>query len=411
MKKFKHLFLVLLSMCTFAACSDNDDDNNNEKEAAERALCWGEEMKGYDQSLKAFPDIFACYWEYTFNAEANPNVGLKIEGEYPNTRFFNFTIYNDETQVDESSIEDVNIKPNNGSVNPYVQENAGKNNKYTIYIIPNNTPSDKRTSMNNVCEFDKDVKVVSTILRHYIAQPDDMGGVLLPKITAFNVTTGKNVTLPKREMCGLRGDITVPGGAFGSAANMNFFRAPFSMMYPNRPTEYLYNRNTLEENEVMAFNFKAPHAPETVSEYPTADVRYWSICLGAQSTLSYNSIYDHNVKIDNNGMANFVIAAKNSANISNIRKKCEENGYNLMEWDRETAGKGIMILYRNMVINESFEHSMRQVRVFLPSEAAPYPTPATDFAHKAMGEWGPYGNKITEEQFLNASYTLSSIKR
>ena len=111
-----------------------------------------------------------------------------MTGKFPKSRFFNFTVYNDETQIDVSSIEDVNIQPDDSSINPYVKETDDYGaNGYTIYIIPANTPASARASMKNVCEFPEDVNMVSIFMRLYLAKQysgDEYGGVDMPAIQA-----------------------------------------------------------------------------------------------------------------------------------------------------------------------------------------------------------------------------------
>ena len=189
MKKIFYLMLVALTMGMFTACDDNDENTPqiNNPEPKEQ---WGKTLRGDNQTLLAFPDIYADYWEYTYSYKDNPNIGLRLTGKFPKSRFFNFTVYNDETQIDVSSIEDVNIQPDDSSINPYVKETDDYGaNGYTIYIIPANTPASARASMKNICEFPEDVNMVSIFMRLYLAKQysgDEYGGVDMPAIQAFN---------------------------------------------------------------------------------------------------------------------------------------------------------------------------------------------------------------------------------
>ena len=159
MKKIFYLMLVALTVGMFTAC-DDDDENTTQINNPEPKEQWGKTLRGDNQTLLAFPDIYADYWEYTYSYKDNPNIGLRLTGKFPKSRFFNFTVYNDETQIDVSSIEDVNIQPDDSSINPYVKETDDYGaNGYTIYIIPANTPASARASMKNVCEFPEDVNM------------------------------------------------------------------------------------------------------------------------------------------------------------------------------------------------------------------------------------------------------------
>ncbi len=206
---------------------------------------------------------FRLLWEYTYSTESSPNLGLKIEGEFPDSRFLSYNVYDDDEQSSNCekpySIMDVDIVPDEGSSNPFLGSTSD-NKKYTVYVLPVDAPSSITAGKKNIIWYDSDVKKVCTILRYYIPEGGIEGGIKMPMISGINLKDGSLVPAPKRELSGLRGEMTIPGGAFSSQANMLFFRAPFSFAYPNGPAEYCYNRNVLEQDNVMVFNFKAPSA-------------------------------------------------------------------------------------------------------------------------------------------------------
>ena len=174
-------------------------------------------------------------------------------------------------------------------------------------------------------------------------------------------------------------------------------------MYPNSPAEYLFARIKLNEGEVATFRFIPPTAPKSVSEYATADVRYWSICLGSAETYSYASIYDKEMpKVDKEGFVTFIIADANSAKLPDLQAKAEAND-------------GILALYRNMVINENYPHSMRKLMESVPLAAAGGDmsgfNPMKMIAMLAMGNWGPQGYKFSEDDFLSDSFNYANIRR
>ena len=399
-----------LSGAFLASCSD--DEKETEYVVNERIEQWGECMRGDNQTLKAFPDTYAFYWEYTYDVVANSNIGLRLEGEYPNVRFFNFNAYDDDLQFsdyEDNSMMDVEILPDEGNVNPFVTYTSAQRQKYTLYVVP---ASDKgnawKSSHKNVIRFEEDAKRASVFMRYYLPKPLVYAGVSMPKICAFDLTTGKDVQLPKREKCSIHDGITMPGGAFPVSENLAFLRAPFSMMYPNRPSEYCYNRNQLMEGRVMVFNFRAPTYPKNVSEFATADMRYWSIAIGGEDTYCYASIADEDTKIAANGFANYVVLDKNSANRAQILKVCEEKGYNVLEWDRAAWKPAVMIFYRNMDYNDKFEHSMRKkMEVYNPGDQL---NPMKHIAVMTLGEWGPSGKQVTEEDFLSGNFELRGIQ-
>lgn len=422
MKKTFYLVALAFVFGLFTACND-DDENDTPIVNPTPKEQWGKTLRGDDQSLLAFPDIFADYWEYTYSYKDNPNIGLRLTGKFPKSRFFNFTVYNDETQVDMSSIEDANIQPDENSVNPYVKETADYSaNGYTIYIIPKSTPGSMRSSMKNICEFPDTLNMVSVFMRLYLAKEynngDTYGGTDMPAIQAFDVTTGKDVNFPKREVCNIHEALQMPPLDFSADMKpLPFMRAPLSLMYPNTPADYLFSRIKLNEGEVATFRFIPPTAPKGVNEYATSDVRYWSVCLGSQKTYSYVSIYDEEMpKVDKDGFVTFIIADANSAKLKDIKAKADANdGTYVLEWNRKEHGDGVLALYRNMLFNKSYEHNMKNLMKSIPLEAAGGDmtnfNPLTMIAMLAMGNWGPQGYKFTENDYLSDKFDYAQIRR
>ena len=151
--------------------------------------------------------------------------------------------------------------------------------------------------------------------------------------------------------------------------------------------------------------------------HATADVRYWSICLGSAETYSYASIYDKEMpKVDKEGFVTFIIADANSAKLPDLQAKAEANdGTYILTWNRKEQGDGILALYRNMVINENYPHSMRKLMESVPLAAAGGDmsgfNPMKMIAMLAMGNWGPQGYKFSEDDFLSDSFNYANIRR
>ena len=240
----------------------------------------------------------------------------------------------------------------------------------------------------------------------------------MPAIQAFDVTTGKEVSFPKREVCNIHEALQMPPLDFSSDMKpLPFMRAPLSLMYPNTPADYLFSRIKLNEGEVATFRFIPPTAPKGVNEYATSDVRYWSVCLGSQKTYSYVSIYDEEMpKVDKDGFVTFIIADANSAKLKDIKAKADANdGTYVLEWNRKEHGDGVLALYRNMLFNKSYEHNMKKLMKSIPLEAAGGDmtnfNPLTMIAMLAMGNWGPQGYKFTENDYLSDEFNYASIRR
>lgn len=401
MKKISFLALAVCAMLGFTSCEKNDAPKQ-----VEGKNLWGDVLRGDDMQLQFYPDHFAFYWEYTFDAVANPEIGLIIEGEFPNARFLSYNVYDDDEQTSfctqNYSLMDVEIEPDNGYINTFREETTATHQKYTVYVLPTDAPESIVAGKENICWFDADVEKVCTMLRYYIPVGGVNAGVDMPSIKAIDLTTGNEVNAPERVLSGIRGEMELPSAAFTPSPTALFFRAPFSYAYPNGPSEYCYSRNVLETDEVIVFNFKAPSYPSRVSEFETADMRYWSVCVGNEETYTPLAISDYQTKIDANGFANYILADKNSADYAEVKRIAEEKGYNILEWDGEAWRKGVMILYRNMVFDEDYAHSMRLLDPVGGPDVDVMSYPAKYIAVLGLGEWGATGVKISTTQFIAA---------
>lgn len=389
---------------SFVACDNNDDPDDSDV-TIDEVDHWGEVLRGDNMTLQFYPDHFAYYWEYTFDAAANPGLGLVITGEFPAARFLSYNAYDDDEQTSycekRYSVMDVDIVPDAGSDNPFVHPGTTRSKKYTLYVLPTDAPASVTAGKENIIWFDADVKKVCTILRYYIPEGGIEGGVPMPVIRGFNLADGKAVAAPQRELSGLRGSMDLPGAAFTSTPNLVFFRAPFSFAYPNGPAEYCYARNVIEPENVAVFNFKAPSFPKDASEFATADMRYWSVCVGNQETYTPLAISDYQTKIDANGFANYILADKNNADYAKVKALAEANNYNILEWDGKAWGDGVMILYRNMVFADDYAHSLRKLDPVGPG-VNPMENPQKYICVMALGQWGATGKKLSVADFIAA---------
>ncbi len=407
---------VLCLALTFGmvACSDDDDPKDpDESVDYGRNDMWGETLGGTNLNIKAYPDNFAYYWEYTFDNSSH-NIGLRITGEFPLARFFNYNVYDDVSQtglysVDTNgnktslfNIEDADIVPDQGSVNPYATGSQVAGQKYTVYFVPEDA-SREYLAKDNVCLFASGLERVCVILRCYLPDPAPFSGVEMPTITAFDLTTGEDIELPERAHCGLL-DIELPANSLMELPILMFFRAPDSQMYTNGPSEYTVTPGYLREGKVWIFNFMAPSYPSSFSEYASADMRYWSICLGDAETYTHMSLCDYETLVGDDGFATYVVADKGSDNYDTIKSLCAQNGYNLLTWDRASWGDGVMCLYRNMMFASTYAHSMRLCPALDVAAGSFVPS------HMVLGDWGAYGLNIDESVFIGA-YGMIPIDR
>lgn len=392
----------------FLSCSD---DSGETPPAVKNV--WG--ITYSHKNLGAYPDLFSKYWVYAYETSKNPDVGLRISGEYPDTRFFSFSVYNDMTGEVIDGLDDVHITPDKGSVNPYLATTESKGNRFTVYLLKQGTdlslfPGAKE---GNVCYFTDDVECLTVCLRHYLGV-DEFGGVSLPVVEGVNLRTGKTVTTPDAVVS--RATVMRQGNYEPVASDDNnevpFILAPRGAYFPNNSTDYLFCRTKLTTDQVLSFSFIPVPVPSRVEDYLGARARYWSICIGSlQNTFSYSSFYDKMLSYPENEKITVIVVSANNPRLAEVKKAAAYIPYSyVMEWDEtivdahgKAIGDIIAIMYRNILPDNTWEHSIKNMEPVV-SYGDPYSmvtNPETQIAHIALGDYGPLGVKQTTDEFLN----------
>lgn len=403
---FKIGLLSLLALCVIS-CEDNDDhqppsDSND---------IWGTTYS--HANLGAYPDIYSKYWVYAYETYENPNIGLRISGLYPQARFFSFSIYNDLKGEVIDGLDDVNISPDDGYINPYNVTTNSTDNRFTIYLLKEGTnlslfPDIKE---ENVCYFSDDVECVSVCLRQYLGE-GEYGGVGLPAIEGVDMTTGKVVAAPKAvtsKATIMKDGIFVPLES-DKSMEVPFLLSPRGDYFPNNSTDYLYCRTQLTTDQVLTFSFIPAPIPACVEEYRDAKARYWSICIGSvMNTYSYCSFYDRMLEYEDGEKITVAVISANNAKLAEVKEAMQNIPYSyLMEWNEELLDNQgrkisdiITVLYRNILPDKTWQYSMSTMTPTPYGD--PYNSitdPDKQMAHKALGEYGPLGTKYSTDEFL-----------
>lgn len=421
------LLIAIIAPILLLSCSDSDSSDNP-------IICpgassqWSATLKGNGEELGAYPDLYSNYWEFTYNVAENPNVALCFEGQFPYARYFSFSLYNDETGSAIGGMNDVEINPDEGSENPFCVT-SNKINNFTIYLIPPTMTDEqvKKLPSKNICRIDSGVNKLAVCIRHYLGQDgkgnsDEYGGVTLPLIRAIDIRTLKEVEVPQRITSNVH---KITGKVFTQVSDYKrdvpFFLAPSSRYYPNNSTSYLYARTHLTEDSVLTFSFIPVPIPQRPEDYPTAAARYWSICLGsASNTRSYYSIFDKAANTANNEKTSFVVCLKQNPRLKDIQSTIENlnkrgEHWNLFVWDKDKLdvdgkpiGDIIVIMYRNILANKAWPHSIANMLPTDYKNATGEPIdhvtdPSKQIAHKALGDYGPYGMKYAVSDFLDTN--------
>lgn len=417
--------LSFITAMTFIACSDDDSNNDIKIPTVSPKEQWGATLKGDGEVLGAYPDLYSNYWEYTYEIDKNSDKILCLKGEYPHCRYFSISLYNDMTGDVFAGIDDQDILADNGSTNPFVATTTGKN-YFTLYVVPNGTPQSviDKLGSSNVVKVKEGVNKVAVVLRHYLgttadgSQKDEYAGVELPAITALDMNLHETY-VPEHVVSNV---YKITSKVFTQKSDENrempFFLAPVSMYYPNNSTAYLYGRTHLREDSVLTFSFIPATVPTKPEEYRKAVTRYWSICIGSASdTRSYMSVYDAKARYADGKKATFVVCLKKNPKLSAIQSKVNEmnaNGeyVNLFIWDSEKKnidgnpiGEIVAVMYRNILPDRKWIHSIATMTPTAYKDKTGEPIdhvtdPDKQLAHKALGDYGPLGVKVSNDDFL-----------
>jgi hypothetical protein len=141
-----------------------------------------------------------------YNLPAQRGVAYKMTGEFPHTVYFNFTTYNDVWQIynADEAINDKQIVPDPGSINPFIQGNliAAEPRHYTMYVWPASVPRPAGLGPNVLpfpsVPIDPQDRTTrwSLAMRQYGVQPGFLPVQMTPTVTAISTTTLQPVRCP-----------------------------------------------------------------------------------------------------------------------------------------------------------------------------------------------------------------------
>lgn len=370
---------------------------------------------GRDTNVGILPDTYANYFTYTL-AHTDEDIGFKISGEFPDTRYFSFNVYSLGDNVTQGSLVDYQIQTDSGKPNPFLEnkDSVEVGKRFTTYIVP---AKHKDKEFSNILTFRDDVKLLAMVIRLYDYNIDDFGGVEFPTVEAFKIgeeeealkltpvnlptalnlrTIVRNLSLPGMvKRLGLVFNTEKTSQVKGPLSEKVYFSLPFHAIdtrgyIENNDNRYLLSAISKEKDEVLLFTFKSPSyttGPENINQ---SDVRYWSFNLGNDATYNFNGLKDEDAIVDERGYVNIVMASEDAE----IQKRAEELGYNFLAWNMPWK-KGF-ILFRHMLANPNFEAQIDAVPAIGEGTTAFPSTEAKIF----MGDYAPQGIRMSKEDFL-----------
>lgn len=387
---------------------------------------WEPPYVGSDPEVLYLPDAHAVYWRYGWKRKPGEKVGLKIEGQFPDARYFSYNVYNDDNKMSLGSFSDHKLIPDDGSTNTFTGNPESQGGSYTIYIVPEGTTA----AGKNVLHFPDSLTNVCAFLRHYLAKGDINGGVPMPKLSLYNTETRttdeapKSVPIPKltREeienyLLPLFKDMAKKFEAnpeaviealhhrksqdslkvnelvcrqvvsnaftyFTEGEKIQSYNFHTEGTYPNKDNLYLVLPVIRNANEVLAVQFKAPRYPETPADYPTSELRYFSLSQGDEITHNFATTIDREMKVSEDGMIRFLIGDDSEA----LRTTAEKLGVNFQPWK---VHQKMLLVYRHMLPSPDFKNGINHVPVV--DKSAPH---AGQEGAAFIGDYAPVGKLI-----------------
>jgi len=398
MKRITQLFTICmiasLILTGLTSCKDDDDSTSCEDDQASTGVnnVW-EEFIGTDTLVPALPDTYSNYFAYSFE-RTSPNMGIRINGEFASARYMSYNLYDVEVGTSFTAILDKDMTSKECSSNHFANEEEETYNRYSVNIVPDGTDV---SDLDNPMEFDGNINRLSIMIRYYVPQADKYGGVPLPSVEAFDINTGEILELPAAfnldptyvDIDDLT-DLVEPLFDLETPDVIRFYNANSGGLYPNLHNHYLAAPITKEDNQVYMFRFRAPSYVSDDSEIGTKDVRYFSINQGGVSTRNFAGLKDEDFIIGSDGFITLVIADDEPA----VRQKAD--GLNFMPW--KVASGDMILLYRNLVINEDFPNGTNSVPLL--DKSLPPVEVIGQAGNFHIGEYAPLGLKMTKAEYL-----------
>jgi hypothetical protein len=372
---------------------------------------WSIAFSGTKRWVIFDPDMNATYWYYAVDREPGDTTGFRFRGQFAHGRYQAYNVYDDDTKdlvwgsdtTHRSSISDIDIVPDAGSLNPYLlavpRDTPARD--YTICVVPDGSDT---SGYSNVITFPDAVKRLSVFLRVYLPDQthkgDDLylqGGVPLPGIEDFDTVTGLAVPcVPTHTILGSdedtggddddTNDPPTPGP--NTHGNVRFYRLGGGGLYPNEDSAYLVTIFENIDDTVAVMRIKPPSYTDTSEAggiIPAqAMVRYWSFNVYSVKYTNVTAcLADYEAVAAGDGFVYLVLGRRTPA----ILEKAE--GLNFLPWGPHQK---IVFVYRNIIPNEQFHYSAANVPIYSDDETRP--------AEEFIGDYAPIGVYGSEESFL-----------
>jgi hypothetical protein len=247
------------------------------------------------------------------------------------------------------------------------------------------------------------------ILRIYVPDGgrDISGGVGLPSVTLYDLTTGASIPCTRDLTLGI-GDllpwweltkftIQAPSRPSNPPHSVHFWaeHGGSFALYQNPHNDYLasFPANPRLGRDVVVMRFKSPVFPQSrdgrTAFTGTEQVRYWSMCMAGVSSRTSSCVADFQAMLDPDGYVTLVIS-----DAPDVKRHAK--GFNILSWGKHEIP---VLIYRNLVTERTgAEHFPGDLKRVLPPQAE---KDAMGFvAERFIGSYAPVGVQCTSAEFI-----------
>ncbi len=362
----------------------------------------------WDYPSVGFIDLNAAYYYYLFNAAENDTLRFEFSGEFPHSRYMSFTLYNVKNQLPVGVLNDFEIVPDPGNLNPFVPgtDRAAADRSYTVQMVPQCSAHEGEP---NTLVIPADVEIACLLLRVYLpddGQPLD-GGVGMPDTSVFDDAKGEPADGPAKLRVEnyLTGDLT---GTLQLALRTQEYYAAISTQveswrieipnaFPQYENPYIWMPLAHPgPGRVALVRFRAPSFTDTSGGGGTfsgqEDVRYFSVSVGSLlTTMTSRTINDSELVIDEEGYVNLVIGCPRI-----LAPLARSRGWNFIPTRRLAQP---ILVFRQMLPQADFEGSFLRISKLYLYEP-PGPLVEELKASNFVGDWAPQGEYRTTWEFI-----------
>ena len=307
----------------------------------------------------------AAYGVLSFEATASTK--LVIKGEFPNARFMSLSTVKGKRHHPQDAVEDYKIKPDEGSVNPFVEGAPmdAPNRAFTLEAIPFTNAQPKV----NQLRFPSKGSMHAFMYR--IFSPNSGVKILgsdFPRVFAYDARTNQPKHCPRPLPQDMYYHFPQFLGLIVHYKPSFDFRLRSINWGPNSAIpQYAYGVNPMRQGEeVLVTRLKVPNF---VNSFPgkgpfprSSEVRFWSFCAeNFANDESLGCVPDYLAQVGADGIATFVYGQGDD-----VRDTAQRRGYNFIKDVRKSNQFIAGLVYRNLLPEAEFAKTTMHQGAYLP---------------------------------------------